>query len=74
MELSQKAAAEAVKFIGRSSQAHTLLAHHHLRKREFDSAQQEAAISLKLDPRNVRAAIILGACPRMPFFPNSSLF
>lgn len=60
IRLSEQAAEQAVKYMPYDSNAHALLAHHLLLKREFTEAQQRAGIALRLNPGNFRAAIILG--------------
>ena len=60
MELSRKAAQEAVKYGPRDAKAHTFLAYHYFLTRDFSSAKREAGEALTLEPNNFRAAIIVG--------------
>jgi len=60
LEKSQAAANQAMRFLKQDSRAHTLLAHHHLHKRDFFHTEMEANTALNLNPQNIQAAMILG--------------
>lgn len=59
MELAQNSIAEAIKRNPRDSKYHTGLALLLFRSRDFDGTKREAAIALKLDPKNFKAALLL---------------
>jgi tetratricopeptide (TPR) repeat protein len=59
MELAQNNAIEAIKKKPGESKYHSLLAMLNLKTRDFDAARQEAAIALRINPRNFQAALLL---------------
>lgn len=62
LRMAQSAASEAIKQDPRNSRYHTLLAQLFFNDRDMDSARQEAAIALKLEPGNFQAALLLTKC------------
>jgi tetratricopeptide (TPR) repeat protein len=59
IDLAQQAVATAIQKNGRNPQYHTLMAQLFLAKGAFDNAGNEAAIALRLNPKNLRSALIL---------------
>lgn len=59
VDLAQNAVAMAIQKYGRSAKYHTLMAQIFQTQGAFEDAQKEAVIALRLNPKNIRPAIIL---------------
>ncbi|MGB3209071.1 MAG: tetratricopeptide repeat protein [Desulforhopalus sp.] len=59
VELAQHAVAEAIQRYGGDSKYHTLMAQLFEVQGEFEDAKKEAVVALRLNSKNIRAAIIL---------------
>ncbi|MEN8258469.1 MAG: tetratricopeptide repeat protein [Thermodesulfobacteriota bacterium] len=58
--LSYKAIGQALQYAPSNSNIRALSAYHHFLQRDFPAAEQEAAMALRFQPSNFRAAVILG--------------
>lgn len=59
IDLAKNAVSVAIKKYSRSAKYHTLLAQILQIQGDFEEAQKEALIALKINPKNIRSAIIL---------------
>ncbi|MFT5701036.1 MAG: tetratricopeptide (TPR) repeat protein [Desulforhopalus sp.] len=59
VDLAQNAVALAIQKYGRSAKYHTLMAQIYQTQGAFEDAQKEAIIALRLNPKNIRSALIL---------------
>jgi tetratricopeptide (TPR) repeat protein len=59
VDLAQNAVSSAIQKYGKSAKYHTLMAQIFQTQGEFESAQDEAVSALRLNPKNIRSALIL---------------
>ena len=59
IDLAQNAAAMAIQKFGRNAKYHTLMAKIFQTQGLFEDAQKEAVIALRLNPKDIRSALIL---------------
>lgn len=59
VDFAQGAVSTAIQKYGRSAKYHTLMAQIFQTQGEFEAAQKEAIIALRLNPKNIRSALIL---------------
>jgi tetratricopeptide (TPR) repeat protein len=59
VDLAQNAVASAIQKYGKSAKYHTLMAQIFQVQGEFENAQEEAVSALRLNPKNIRSALIL---------------
>jgi tetratricopeptide (TPR) repeat protein len=59
VDLAQSAVSSAIEKYGKSAKYHTLMAQIFQTQGEFENAQEEAVSALRLNPKNIRSALIL---------------
>ena len=60
IEQADQAVAKAIQLNGNNDRYHTLMAQIFQMQGDYEGAQKEASIALQLNPKNFRAALILG--------------